>query len=137
MEYRELLDIAIDAYKNAYAPYSKVQVGAALLTKSGKVYTGVNVENASFGATNCAERTAVFKAVSEGEKEYVAIAVASNLEQIITPCGICRQVLIEFNPEMDVILGDKDNMNIYKLFEILPLGFKKDSFFEEGGEDEL
>lgn len=128
MDYRKLLNEAIAIKSRAYAPYSKVTVGAALLTKSGKVYTGVNVENASFGATNCAERTAVFKAISEGESNFVAIAIASNLKEIITPCGICRQVLIEFDDDIDVILGDDQQMQVYKINQLLPAGFDRDAY---------
>ena len=125
MDYRALLDLAIEATHKAYAPYSKVHVGAALLGKSGAVYTGVNVENASFGATNCAERTAIFKAVSEGELTFTAIAVASNLDHPISPCGICRQVIVEFGVDIDVILGDEKHFNVYKASELLPVGFFK------------
>lgn len=125
MDYRKLLDAAIETTKYSYAPYSKVTVGAALLTKTGKIYTGVNVENVSFGATNCAERTAIFKAVSEGEMAFVAIAVASNLDKPISPCGICRQVIVEFSADIDVILGDATSYEVYKASELLPLGFYK------------
>lgn len=125
MDYRALLDIAIEATHKAYAPYSKVHVGAALLGKSGTVYTGVNVENASFGATNCAERTAIFKAVSEGELTFSAIAIASNLDHPISPCGICRQVIVEFGVDIDVILGDEKHFDVYKASELLPVGFHK------------
>jgi len=117
--------MAIETTKYSYAPYSKVTVGAALLTQSGKVYTGVNVENASFGATNCAERTAIFKAVSEGEHKFKAIAVASNLDKPISPCGICRQVMVEFGTDIDVILGDAQNYEVYKITALLPVGFYK------------
>ena len=92
------------AREQAYAPYSRFQVGAALLGRSGTVYTGCNVENASFPAGTCAERCAVGKAVSEGEKEFVAIAVIGDSEEPCAPCGICRQVLVEFNPDMKVIM---------------------------------
>src|SRR5208337_1474018 len=96
MDDQELLQPALLAKETAYAPYSGYKVGAALVTESGKVYTGVNVENASLGATNCAERTAVFEAVSGGEQKIVAIAVAADGDTIPYPCGICRQVLAEF-----------------------------------------
>jgi len=131
MNYRKLLDVAIDMVEKAYAPYSNCKVGAALLGKSGVVYTGVNVENVSFGATNCAERTAIFKAVSEGELTFDAIAVASNLDHPISPCGICRQVLVEFGADMDVILGDRDTYEVYKASEILPLGFYKTELLDK------
>lgn len=124
MDYRELLKMAEEARKNAYVPYSKFHVGAALLTKDGKVYTGCNVECASYGATNCAERTAIFKAVSEGEREFTAIAIASDLEDITSPCGICRQVIAEFGIEIDVILGNSsEEYKVYKISELLPLSF--------------
>lgn len=106
MDSMELLKLAEKAKENAHAPYSKFKVGAALLTKSGKVFCGCNVECASYGGTNCAERTAVFKAVSEGEKEFVKIAVASSKEDETFPCGICRQVLSEFASDIIVVLGD-------------------------------
>ncbi len=125
MNNRELLDMAIEASGKAYAPYSKVTVGAALVTASGAVYTGVNIENASYGATNCAERTAVFKAVADGHKEIKKIAVTSNLKQFIMPCGICRQVLVEFGrPDMEIIIGDKDDYVVYSLAQLLPMSFK-------------
>lgn len=129
MEDRELVNIASDIKAKAYAPYSHYRVGAALLTGSGKIFTGVNIENASFGATNCAERTAVFKAISEGENNIVAIAIASDSEDIVFPCGICRQVLSEFgSDDMKVICSRKDgSFKIYKLGELLPGAFRKDS----------
>jgi cytidine deaminase len=107
---RELVRLALDACENAYAPYSGCRVGAALLTPGGKVYTGCNIENSSFGATVCAERTALFKAVSEGEREFEKIAVAGIKEgEDITfyPCGICRQVLSEFCGENFIIISAK------------------------------
>ena len=110
--------------KNAYAPYSKFQVGAALLAKDGRVFTGCNVENASYGATNCAERTAIFKAVSEGYREFDAIAIVASSGDFASPCGICRQVLAEFMPEGKVILdSDEKGMVTYSVRELLPLGF--------------
>ena len=104
---QELLAIAQQARQRAYAPYSHFAVGAALLTKSGKVYPGCNIENASFGATNCAERTARFKAVSEGAREFVAIAIATE-RALAWPCGICRQALCEFAPHLRVITACGD-----------------------------
>ena len=108
MDSRELLKIAEEARFNAYVPYSKFRVGAALLTSDGKVYTGCNIESASFGATNCAERTAIFKAISEGEKKFVKLAVASDnsdKNQPTWPCGICRQVIVEFADDIQIITG--------------------------------
>ena len=106
MDTKELLDIAIKAKENAYVPYSNFRVGAALLGKSGKIYTGCNVECASYGATNCAERTAVFKAVSEGEREFEAIAITSDSNDYTFPCGICRQVIAEFGLDIEVIASN-------------------------------
>ncbi|GBL18465.1 cytidine deaminase [Anaerolineae bacterium] len=102
----ELVQRAVAAMDWAYAPYSKFPVGAALLAASGRIYDGVNVENAAYPAGVCAERTAVFKAVSEGEREFVAVAVATRGAG--APCGVCRQVLAEFGYNMAVILADKD-----------------------------
>lgn len=124
IEYSKLIEIASKAKQNAYAPYSNFRVGAALLCKSGKIYTGVNVEGASFGVTNCAERTAVYKAVSEGERKFAAIAVASDSDEYIYPCGICRQVLLEFaDREMKIICSNnKGEFRIYTMDELLPYG---------------
>jgi cytidine deaminase len=122
---KDLYALAEAARENAYAPYSGFKVGAALLTKDGKVYTGVNVENASFGATLCAERAAFAKAVSEGKREFAAIAVSAGSEKEAIPCGICRQFMYELAPEIVVITGtDKDLLNTAKLEDLLPLGFR-------------
>lgn len=128
MENKELLKLAENALENAYVPYSNFRVGAALLGKSGKVYSGCNVEIASFGATNCAERTAFFKAVSEGEKEFIKIAIASSSEEETFPCGICRQVMVEFGKNLKIVLGNtkKNIVNEYTLEELLPHSFTKD-----------
>ncbi len=127
---RELLDLAIEARKYSYAPYSEFHVGAALLTKNGKVYKGCNIENASFGATNCAERTAIFKAVSEGEGDFEAIAIVGGKDgkelELCPPCGICRQVMTEFC-DLDtfrIVLGDEHEERSYTLTELLPLTFE-------------
>lgn len=135
MEPEALIRQAHKARKRAYTPYSGFQVGAALLTGDGKVYQGCNIENASFGATNCAERTAFFKAVSEGEKKFKAIAIVGGKAgeeagQMCSPCGICRQVMMEFcNPkEFQVFLEDgKDDFKTFTLEELLPLGFGPDN----------
>lgn len=124
----ELIGAALDAMKNAYAPYSNFLVGAALLCADGSVYTGCNVENATFGATNCAERTAVFKAVSEGKRDFKAIAVVGGkngtVDAFCTPCGICRQVLCEFAREnLPIVLFDGKNVKTHTLAELLPLAF--------------
>jgi cytidine deaminase len=124
MEYRELYKMADAAKENAYAPFSEFRVGAALLTGSGKVYTGVNVENSSYGGTICAERTAFVKAVSEGEREFKAIAIASSGGEAM-PCGICRQFMYEFEPELDVITGEnEENLRVQNLNDLLPGGFR-------------
>lgn len=125
---RELIEYALKAKENAYAPYSKFRVGAALLTKKGNVYTGCNVEIASFGATNCAERTAVWKAVSEeGKIEIEKIAIVSDSPDYIYPCGICRQVLAEFaDDEMEIIVTKKNGEYKAERFgDILPNAFRR------------
>ena len=126
MNDEELVKVADQAKHKAYAPYSKFRVGAALLTEDDKVYTGINIENASFGATNCAERTAIFKAVSEGECKIKAIAISSDSNEITYPCGICRQVIAEFGDDHTrVICSDsKSNYKTYKLGELLPNAFR-------------
>ena len=125
----ELYRIAENARKNAYAPFSGFRVGAALLTTDGRVYTGVNVENASYGATICAERTAFVKAVSEGERSFEAIAISAG-EEPSMPCGICRQFMFEFAPQIRVITlppagGDpEDGLQVKRLEELLPDGLR-------------
>ncbi len=120
----ELVKKADRAMEHAYAPYSGFKVGAAVLTQSGEVYTGCNVENASFGATNCAERTAVFKAVSEGHTHFLAIAVVSSSGELTPPCGICRQVISEFGSDIDVILRDRNDIQVFKAGDLLPMSFQ-------------
>jgi len=119
-EKKKLIQLAAEIRKNAYVPYSKYPVGAALLTKSGKIYTGVNIENAAFPVTICAERTAIFKAVSEGEKEFEALAVVTKNGG--APCGSCRQVMAEFNPELKIFIADEKGEIVQEtsLKEILP-----------------
>lgn len=125
MKYRELYRQAVEMIPLAYAPFSKFKVGAALLGKDGKMYTGVNVENSSFGGTICAERTAFVKAISEGCMEFEAIAVVSS-DGEAWPCGICRQFMKEFcEDDFKIITGnDEDSLRVYTMKEILPEGFR-------------
>lgn len=127
---RELITLAIKGAKNAYTPYSGFTVGAALLAKSGKVYLGCNIENSAYSPTNCAERTAFFKAISAGEREFVKIAIVGgkkgDFSDFCTPCGVCRQVMSEFCGKDFVVLLGKDNEE-YKsltLGELLPHSFE-------------
>ena len=126
----ELLQHASEARKLSYSPYSNYRVGAALLGKSGAIYTGCNVENAAYSPTNCAERTAVFKAVSEGEREFVAIAIVGGMYEDIAdfcaPCGVCRQVLAEFcDGDFRVVMGTPENIRVCTLAQLLPFSFGK------------
>jgi cytidine deaminase len=119
----ELIQLAARARENAYAPYSKFKVGAALLAKSGRIYTGANVENASYGLTICAERAALFNAVSAGEREFTAIAIVT--DRGVSPCGACRQVLREFGQDLRVIVADtQGHQREHTLGELLPDDFK-------------
>ena len=126
----ELIETAIDMTKLSYSPYSNFRVGAALLAKNGKIYTGCNIENAGYTPSNCAERTAFFKAVSQGVKEFDAIAVVGGLngelKQFTAPCGVCRQVMMEFcDPKFFQIImaTDKEHYQVMTLEELLPMGF--------------
>jgi cytidine deaminase len=126
----KLIDTAIEQLKFSYTPYSNFKVGAALLAKNGEIFTGCNIENASYTPTNCAERTAFFKAVSEGVRDFQAICIVGgkdgNLTEYTAPCGVCRQVMMEFcNPKtFQIILAvDKERYEIYTLEELMPLGF--------------
>lgn len=126
MDYYHLAQMAREAQTRAYVPYSHFPVGAALLTEDGHVFLGCNIENASYSLTNCAERTAIFKAVSEGKQNFKAIAIAGNTDGFCVPCGACRQVLVEFAPQIDVILVDKNGrMKISKAAELLPEFFSQ------------
>ena len=127
METEELIKAAMEAKEHAYAPYSHFRVGAALLTKSGKVYQGCNIENASFGLTNCGERTAIFKAVSEGHLDLEEIAIYGETANPISPCGACRQVMTEFfEPSAKVTLIAKDGRTVEMTVEdLLPYSFKE------------
>lgn len=123
VDYTLLLKEAYEAKKNAYVPYSGFHVGAALLTKSGQIYRGCNIENAAYSPTNCAERTAFFKAVSEGEREFLAIAIAGDTDDYLYPCGVCRQVMAEFcNPqEFEIIVAASvTDYKVFSLKELLP-----------------
>ncbi|MGP1567195.1 MAG: cytidine deaminase [Peptoanaerobacter stomatis] len=137
MNKSELIRLAFKARENAYTPYSNFKVGAALLAKNGKIYQGCNIENATYSPTNCAERTAFFKAVSEGVREFNAIAIVGGLEttkngefEYTPPCGVCRQVMMEFcdYDNFTVILAKSEHeYKEYKLSEIMPLGFNKNN----------
>ncbi|MDD2497908.1 MAG: cytidine deaminase [Desulfitobacteriaceae bacterium] len=134
IEEKNLLAAAEKAREAAHAPYSCFRVGAALLTKEGKVFTGCNIENAAFSVTNCAERTAVFAAVAAGYQEFMAIAVSSGSEEFTSPCGACRQVMVEFNPDMKVIMGnDKGEYITRTAAELLPLYFNSRNLSTERG----
>ena len=137
MNKNELIRLAFEARENAYTPYSNFKVGAALLAKNGKIYQGCNVENATYSPTNCAERTAFFKAVSEGVREFDAIAIVGGLEttkdgefEYTPPCGVCRQVMMEFcdyNNFTVILAKSEHEYKEYKLSEIMPLGFNKNN----------
>ena len=130
---KELLLTAIKQMEKSYSPYSNCKVGAALLCKNGKVFTGTNIENAAFSPTICAERVAVFKAVSEGEREFSKIAVAGGKDGIVdgifAPCGVCRQVLREFcSDDFQIILGEnEEEYKVVALKDLLPLSFSPDN----------
>ena len=132
MKKEQLTSLAKDAMGKAYSPYSGYKVGAALLCKDGSVYTGCNVENASFSATNCAERTAFFKAVSEGKREFSAIAICGgkggSIEGLFPPCGVCRQVMREFcEDDFIIYLVEENGIESYTLKELLPVSFQPDT----------
>jgi cytidine deaminase len=132
MDYRDLISKAIAAREKAYVPYSNFKVGAALVTEDNTVYSGCNIENASYGATNCAERTAIFKAVSDGHTKIKAIAIVTDLENYASPCGICRQVILEFAAEnIEIILAKNEKDYIVKTMEeILPGAFAKNNLLK-------
>lgn len=136
VSYEQLIENAIEARKMAYTPYSKYKVGAALLSSDNKIIKGCNIENAAYGPTNCAERTAFFKAVSEGVKEFSAIAIVGGLENetdlfsgYAFPCGICRQVMREFcDSEFEIVVArSTDDYKVYTLGELLPESFGPDN----------
>lgn len=123
-ERNELLNAARSALNKAYSPYSGLKVGAAILTREGRIFTGCNVENVSYGLAICAERVALFKAVAEGYRSFDAIAISSSSKKAVFPCGACRQVLAEFNHNMDVFL-DNDSSD-YNLSDLIPHTFSKE-----------
>lgn len=136
MNKKDLFTLAKDAMKSSYAPYSNYNVGAALLTKSGNIYKGCNIENASYSVTNCAERTAIFSAMANGEKEFTAICVVGGKNGEITdyamPCGVCRQALAEFcDADLKVYVGiSEDEIKEFTLGELLPCSFDKSKLGE-------
>ncbi len=127
IEYEKLMQEALQAREASYSPYSGFKVGAALLCKNGKIYAGCNIENGAYGPSNCAERTAFFKAVSEGEREFAAIAIVGGGDQlqVCYPCGVCRQVMAEFcSPEFEIICGtEPQQYEKHTLEELLPKAF--------------
>ena len=128
-KYRDILDRAFSVMENAYAPYSHYYVGACVKTKDGKYFIGANVENASYGLTNCAERNAIFQAYSQGyrKEDIEAIAIVSRGKTLATPCGACRQVLVELlNKKTPIILSNKEKEMITTIEELLPMSFTKD-----------
>lgn len=128
MNKKDLVKIAIETKKKAIPTYSNFHVGAALLTKDNKVITGANIENASYGLTLCAERLAIFKALHDGERNFKSIAISADSENFITPCGACRQIMMEFcGPELDVIMiNAKGKYIVKKMKELLPYSFNKE-----------
>ena len=135
MTKEQLATMAKEAMERAYSPYSGYKVGAALLCKDGSVYTGCNVENASFSVTNCAERTAFFKAVSEGKKEFAAIVICGGkdgvIEGLFPPCGVCRQVMREFcSDDFEIHLLKSDGIETYTLEQLLPVSFRPENLQE-------
>ncbi len=129
MDYQLLIKEAIAAKEMAYAPYSHFRVGAALLTKEGKIYRGCNIENVAFTPTNCAERTAFFKAVSEGEKKFAAIVVTGDADDYLYPCGVCRQVMVEFcdlNEFKVIVANTVDDYKVFTLGELMPGAFNSE-----------
>lgn len=125
---KDLIEIAKNASKNAYAPYSGFKVGAALLTKEGKIFSGCNVENASYGLTMCAERVAIFKAVSEGYHNFKKMVIFVDSDILFTPCGACRQVIAEFSQDIEITIVSKNKTLTTNIRELLPYTFelKKD-----------
>ena len=132
-----LATMAKEAMNHSYSPYSGYRVGAALLCKDGSIYTGCNVENASFGATNCAERTAFYKAISEGKREFLSIAICGGKDGILDgefpPCGVCRQVMREFcSDDFEIYLVTENGIETYTLGQLLPASFRPDTIRKDG-----
>ncbi len=124
----ELIRRARDARSNAYSPYSGVKIGAAVLTRDGSIYAGCNIENSSYGLSNCAERTAIFKAVSEGRRELVSMSIVGDAEDFTRPCGACRQVMVQFNPRLRIIRVGLDGYRSETTAEkLLPEAFNPSS----------
>lgn len=124
MTNQELIKYAITARENSYSPYSGYKVGAALLTKSGKVYLGTNVENCGYSPCNCAERSAIFSAISNGEREFEKLAIVGSSDGIAYPCGVCRQVIVELLPTADLICAkDENTFEVCKITDLLPHAF--------------
>lgn len=132
MEAKELMKIARKARQNAYAPYSHFAVGAALLAESGRVYTGCNIENASYGLTCCAERNVIFAAVGAGERRFKMLAVAADSPEPVAPCGACRQVIAEFGIPLVVMGNLKESTKTMTAEELLPYGFGQESMNNKG-----
>ena len=126
MNYKTLAKRALSARKFSHSPYSHFRVGAAVLTSSGKIFTGSNIESSSYSLTICAERTAIFKAVSEGYTKFVSIAIASDEKDFTPPCGACRQVIYELAGNIDVVFARKSGeIQVHKMQDLLPLAFTK------------
>ena len=132
MDAKELMKMAIEARQNAYAPYSHFAVGAALMAESGRVYTGCNIENASYGLTCCAERNAIFAAVGAGERRFKMLAVAAESLEPVTPCGACRQVIAEFGIPLVVMGNLNEETKTMTAEELLPYGFGQESMNNKG-----
>ena len=125
IDYKNLIKKALEARENSYSPYSNFRVGACALCENGKTYLGTNIENASFGLTNCAERTAIFSAVASGERNFKAIAIVASDENYCYPCGACRQVIAQFMKDAEIICAKTvDDYKIYKINDLLPNSFE-------------
>ncbi|MBI5472829.1 MAG: cytidine deaminase [Ignavibacteriae bacterium] len=132
MDYKKLARQAAASRKFSYSPYSNFRVGAALLTKRGKVYSGCNIEISSFALTICGERTAIFKAISEGEREFKAIAVATDEDSFTAPCGACRQVLMDLAGDIDFVMSNKSGeIKVLKMSELFPHPFGSENFHKK------